>query len=272
LAEQIQYKMKNILAYLIVVVSSTITVKAQSVAGTASYEVRMKQAPQANIPEEDQKKLPPQVQLQLQASLAGAIQAYELQFNGPVALYHEAPRQESGDSQMSVRTSVEGSARNVYRDLAAKTQTDIPSLDGVTYRITEPLQPQQWKLVNESRTIAGHVCLKATRPGSPVRRITNGKEETLPAADIVAWYAPDIEAGHGPAHYYGLPGLILQVDEGFRTINCTGVLLEKGKAPAIPAPKGGTVIDNKEFLKLQAAHVQKLMDSNGPNTIKIEQH
>jgi GLPGLI family protein len=45
----------------------------------------------------------------------------------------------------------------------------------------------------------------------------------LPKVTITAWYTPEIPVSQGPEGYWGLPGLILEVNDGKTTIcalNC----------------------------------------------------
>ena len=42
---------------------------------------------------------------------------------------------------------------------------------------------------------------------------------------ITAWYSPEIPVSQGPENYWGLPGLILEVNDGKTTILCSKVVL-----------------------------------------------
>jgi GLPGLI family protein len=67
------------------------------------------------------------------------------------------------------------------------------------YLIEETFNPFNWKLLNESKTILGYNCYRATT--------NNGLDNTT----IEAWYAPELPYQFGPKGYHGLPGLILEI-------------------------------------------------------------
>ena len=68
------------------------------------------------------------------------------------------------------------------------------------YLIEEPSYQIKWELSNETKTILGYTCYKATYT----------YQEITPVA-IEAWYAPKLPYRFGPMRSYGLPGLILEV-------------------------------------------------------------
>ena len=64
-------------------------------------------------------------------------------------------------------------------------------------KYTEAVPKMEWKLTNETQTIIGYKCQKATC--------------RFRGRDFVAWFAPDIPVKCGPWKFGGLPGLILKV-------------------------------------------------------------
>jgi GLPGLI family protein len=68
------------------------------------------------------------------------------------------------------------------------------------YLIEEPSHNINWKLINDTKTILGYICYKATFTKT-------GDNNTK----IDAWYAPTLPFQFGPNGYHGLPGLILMV-------------------------------------------------------------
>ena len=72
----------------------------------------------------------------------------------------------------------------------------------------------RWKMIDESRSICGHTCQKATC--------------SFRGRDWTAWYAIDIPMSQGPWKFGGLPGLILQVEDSKREHVFTAVSIRKG--------------------------------------------
>jgi hypothetical protein len=64
---------------------------------------------------------------------------------------------------------------------------------------------------------------------------------------ITAWYTPEIPINQGPESYWGLPGLILEVNDGKTTILCSKVVLNAKEKVEIKASTNGKVISQKEY-------------------------
>ena len=59
----------------------------------------------------------------------------------------------------------------------------------------------------------------------------------LEMSDIVAWYSPQIPISQGPLEYWGLPGLILEVNVGNTTILCSKIVMNPDEKSKIKAPE-----------------------------------
>lgn len=78
---------------------------------------------------------------------------------------------------------------------------------------------QNWLLTNESATVLGHKCQKATCHWR--------------GRDFVAWFASDIPIRRGPWLFGGLPGLILKVYDKDRHYTFEAISIKRGKQPII---------------------------------------
>lgn len=67
------------------------------------------------------------------------------------------------------------------------------------YICDENIKPQNWALVEDSIEIMNYVCYKA--------------ETFFRGRGYTAWYAKDIPVNDGPWKIYGLPGLILKLED-----------------------------------------------------------
>ena len=76
----------------------------------------------------------------------------------------------------------------------------------------------EWTILTDTLNIAGYQCKKAVAEG------------------VTAWFAPDIKISGGPWSFYGLAGLILEVEDyiGKKYITAASV---KTEAPRIVKPK-----------------------------------
>ncbi len=71
---------------------------------------------------------------------------------------------------------------------------------GKTYIVEDTLMPMNWKIQNDLKEVAGHICMKAYM------------EDTLRKQQITAWFAQDIPLNAGPEQFHSLPGMILEID------------------------------------------------------------
>jgi GLPGLI family protein len=88
----------------------------------------------------------------------------------------------------------------VKRNFEQNTMNEVYEMLGKTYIIEDSLRGFDWKIQNDLKEVAGHICMKAFY------------EDTLKKQKIVVWFAQDIPLSAGPERFYGLPGLILEVN------------------------------------------------------------
>ena len=82
---------------------------------------------------------------------------------------------------------------------------------------------------------------------------------------ITAWYCPEIPVNQGPENYWGLPGLILEVNDGKTVILCSKLVLNsKEKVEIKPASKG-KVVTQKEYDETVKKKMEEMREMNsGP--------
>ena len=100
----------------------------------------------------------------------------------------------------------------ITRNYDKNTVHDIIDLQGKTLIIEDSLHAPHWKILNDMKEIAGHVCMNASL------------NDTIVKQKIEAWFALDIKNNGGPERFFGLPGLILEVN-----INNGGMVITADK-------------------------------------------
>lgn len=105
----------------------------------------------------------------------------------------------------------------IMRDFEKNTLTDLVEIASKKYVVQDTLSPQKWRVLNDLKEVAGHICMKAT------------KEDTVKKQKIVAWFAQDIPASVGPERTYGLPGMILELDLNDGAVVITASRIEAKK-------------------------------------------
>ena len=166
----------------------------------------------------------------------------------------------------------QGSNGKLYKNINDNTYKNQVDIYGKLFLIQDSLQTIDWKITDEVKTIGKHTCFKATailknrglptnfRPGG--QQTDDSKEERKIGDEMIivtAWFTLDVPISQGPAMYYGLPGLILEVNAGNTTILCSKIELNK-KEEIINAPKNGKKINQKkydELLKKKANEVRE---------------
>jgi len=82
---------------------------------------------------------------------------------------------------------------------------------------------------------------------------------------VTAWYTPEIPVNQGPENYWGLPGLILEVNDGRTTILCSKVVLNvKDKAQIKEATKG-KVVSQKEYDDIVVKKMEEMREMREKN-------
>ncbi len=119
-----------------------------------------------------------------------------------------------------------------------------------SFNVQDSLTTYNWKLGSETKQIGNYKCSKATttilvntddvKDDDQASQKTNftdtlSKQETVM---ITIWYTTEIPVNHGPESYWGLPGLILELNDGTTTILCSKITLNPKEKSAIQLPKG----------------------------------
>ncbi len=155
-----------------------------------------------------------------------------------------------------------------------KTQQFIQDQEffGRQFLITDSLQKLDWKLGTETKQIGQYLCMKATATKtvdefdwrSMRRRDRNNQDkatktdstkttsvsdeiEVPKTIEITAWYTLQIPVNQGPGEYWGLPGLILEVNADRTTILCSKITMNPQQKIEIEAPEKGKVISRTDY-------------------------
>ncbi len=111
-------------------------------------------------------------------------------------------------------------------------------------RYTEEWPQMRWTLTDETQTILGHKCQKATC--------------RFRGRDFEAWFAPDVPIKGGPWKFGGLPGCILKVYDKDKLYVWEAVAIEHGTYPITRYPE-------KLYPKVSRERIYKLQKSYNEN-------
>ena len=205
----------------------------------------------------------------------------ELLFNEQASLFRTVPDEEApdpfannGGDRGGQRFMFRMPETTTYTDLKEQIQYESRPMFEKTFLIVDSLKPLKWKISEETKTIAKHVCKKATTSivGQSVRigggprmgRANNTDSTKTPSAaiapketEVAVWYTEDIAASVGPDTFTGLPGAILEVDidNGANVTTATEVTAKYPKKELVQPTKG----DKMNKAQFQDA-MKKLME------------
>jgi GLPGLI family protein len=206
---------------------------------------------------------------------------YTLSFNKTECLYEEQEQLEKPEAPaaggISFSVSFSGGGKK-YLNVKDKNSIVEDEIFGKEFLIVEPLEKPDWKLVNETKKIGDYNCYKAELlvPVTEKQRKDYEeflkKEETKPSLFkmeepkdkvITAWYTPEIPVGFGPNNYWGLPGLILEINEDETIILCSKVTLSNKEKSKIKVPNTGEKVTQKKFDEIQKKKMDSMKNEDG---------
>ncbi len=174
---------------------------------------------------------------------------FTLTFNNKYSLFEVTEQVEpmdidnnSNSFKSLVKDAFTKSSRKYNYFFKTKKVVQQSEFEDKNYLITIPLDSIGWKLENEQKKIGKFICYKAVTLKK--RKYPSG----IRKIPVVAWYCPSIPIPVGPYEYNGLPGLIVQLNEGKRFVYLKTLNLGQ-KQQRIRVLKG-TKISKKEFEKI----------------------
>lgn len=286
--------MKKIIIASIFMISGL--VNAQNFQGMAVYESKTSTADFMKGMSGN-REMTPEMQKQIEERMKKMFErTFILNFDKTASIYKEeekldAPGQQGGGRMMM---SMMGGGGTHYKNAKDKQYVVDKEFFGKEFLIKDSLPKYEWKLEGESKQIGNYTCFKATAvikvSGSDFRnfrfRNRNNEKEGVKKAEtvkdtakakktnftddwempkenvITAWYCPEIPVNQGPENYWGLPGLILEVNDGKTVILCSKLVLNsKEKVEIKPASKGKEVTQ-KEYDEIVKKKMEEISEMN----------
>jgi GLPGLI family protein len=261
--------MKKYLHCLIALVS--LSAFAQNFQGVAVYESKTTLDLDNSEESQEGEQLPPEIEAQINEQLKKAFEkTYTLEFDKTASLYKEQEKLDkpaTGD-HITIAVNFSGGEGTQYKNLKDKTSVTESEIFGKEFLIMDSIPKTDWKLGTETKKIGNYTCYKATSVIKP-KETTNGDKAIAltdgPLKDIIvtAWYTPEIPVSHGPGNYGGLPGLILEVNDGQTTLLCSKITLNPKEKLVIKAPKKGSKVTRAEYDKIMDEKTKEMMEMDG---------
>ncbi|AWH84997.1 GLPGLI family protein [Flavobacterium album] len=200
---------------------------------------------------------------------------YILYFDKTASVYEEQAKLNAPKSGGAMSSASFGIGKK-YKNLKDKATLEEMDMYGKEFLITDSLKAYDWKLESETKKIGNYNCYKATYtikakpPTEEEKKEMENKKVNILGdflrKDIVvtAWYTPEIPVSHGPGDYWGLPGLILELNAASTTLLCTKVTLNPKEKIEIKTPKKGTKVTMKEFTDIMNKKAEEMQELYRP--------
>ena len=156
--------------------------------------------------------------------------------NGESLYYVKKEMKTEGKSRLNIVSVFAGNRSKYYLNHKKKDYYYQTSTFGEDMLVE--MKPKKWKITQESQNIGGYLCYKAIDVES-----TNKKKKP------VAWFTPQIPINAGPAKNFGLPGLILKIEEYRRSYTAVKIELNPKEKIVIKKPTKGKRLTHEEFTK-----------------------
>jgi GLPGLI family protein len=278
----------NNLTITVLVLFTPLVLKAQEFQGKAYY---FSKTPMdlgtwgARMSEAEKKQVAERLKNRLEKS-------YILTFNKEESVYYEDEKLDaiSGATDSWGKNFTPGKQ---YKNIKTNEFVQNQEFYGKQFLVKENLSNIEWEMGTETKQIGQYTCFKATsrRPlfdtswwvfsWSSLRKKTEEEkvestkteeavsvksepsEETVETIEIEAWYTPMVPVSQGPGDYWGLPGLILEVNVGSTTLLCSKIIMNPKEKIKIEAPDKGKVVTKAEYQEIITEKMQEMRNNRG---------
>jgi len=219
---------------------------------------------------------------------------YKLTFNTHESIYKEEDKLETpgggGGFRMGFMASFTGGPQ--YKNVKDNQLLQEQEFFGKQFLVKDSLPKLEWKMGTETKQIGQYLCFKATamkkvdetnfmnfrrrnrdneeekkkgevakdstKTNNPMDEIEIPKE-----IEVTAWYTPQIPVNQGPDEYWGLPGLILEVNADRTTILCSKIVINPKVKEEIQVLSKGKEVTKQEYTDIVKQKIEEMRENFG---------
>ncbi len=183
---------------------------------------------------------------------------YELFIDGNESSYQYLDKIRNDQPKEGMMATIQmGGRGTIYKNTADNLLIEETSMYGKDYLIESQLADFKWNISKESKNILGFETRKATA-------VLDDEQKTK----ITAWYAPKLNVKTGPDQYWGLPGIIMELESGFEYEDggSEGFTYKASKVEVldesikIKKPAKGQKVSKEEFEDIARKQNEKMME------------
>ena len=160
-----------------------------------------------------------------------------------------------------------------YKNVNENKLIQAQEFYGKRFLVKDELQTIKWKMGSESKQVGNYLCFKATAV-VPEKELSwynftwsdlNADKENpeIKLIQVEAWYTLQIPLQQGPAEYWGLPGLILEVSAGNTTMLCSQVVINPTDKVEIKTPDKGKEITKLDYSNTIQSKMLEMRNNRG---------
>ena len=279
--------MIRLISTLVILFMSLVSI-AQDFQGKAFYESKttMDMSGFGNDMSEERKK---QIAERMKSMFE---KTYILTFNKSESVYKEEEKLEApgGGGRGGFRMMSVGGGTH-YKNVKEQQLLQEQEFFGKQFLVKDSLAKLAWVMGSETKQIGKYTAFKATAVkkvdeldwSNMRRRGRNNNDEKKDEAKIdsikttkvieeieipkeitvTAWYTPQIPINQGPGDYWGLPGLILEVQSGRTTILCSKIVMNPEDKKEIKAPSKGKEVTKQEYTETVKKKMKEMREMYG---------
>jgi len=267
------------------------TVKSQEFQGVATYQsktsINFDGFGGRQMSEEQKKQIAERMKSMFEKT-------YKLTFNSFESVYKEEDKLETpgggGGFRMGFMSSFTGGPQ--YKNVKENQLLQEQEFFGKQFLVKDSLPKLEWKMETESKQIGQYLCFKATamkkvdetdfmnfrrrnrdneeekKEGEVAKdstKTTNPIDEIeIPKEiEVTAWYTPQIPVNQGPDEYWGLPGLILEVNADRTTILCSKIVINPKVKEEIQVLSKGKEVTKQEYTDIVKQKIEEMRENFG---------
>jgi len=219
---------------------------------------------------------------------------YKLTFNSFESVYKEEDKLETpgggGGFRMGFMASFTGGPQ--YKNVKDNQLLQEQEFFGKQFLVKDSLPKLEWRMGTESKQIGQYLCFKATamkqvdetnfmnfrrrnrdneeekkegevakdstKTNNPMDEIEIPKE-----IEVTAWYTPQIPVNQGPDEYWGLPGLILEINADRTTILCSKIIINPKVKEEIQVLSKGKEVTKQEYTDIVKQKIEEMRENFG---------
>lgn len=138
-----------------------------------------------------------------------------------------------------------------YKNLKTKESLWFKSFLGDDILIKNTFDKYKWEITKEEKKIGKYLCRKA------ISTFTETFLDKKIQRKLVAWFSTEIPLPFGPRGFDGLPGLVLELQDGKNIFIASEVKISRNKKIKITKPKAKISFTRKEFKEFMENRYKK---------------